>query len=185
MHAPDWQIYSAEGYRKYTDDAEFRRFIRATDGMPPERKALCLLLAYSGCRISEALSLRRGCVALGTVTLCTLKRRKRVYRTLHIPEALSRLLLDLPVDASHSDLVWTVNRSTGYRWIKRAMARARIEGTQACPRGLRHGLGMRAAGERVPAGIIQRWLGHARPSTTQAYLDASGFEERLFARRTF
>jgi integrase/recombinase XerD len=185
MYSNDWQIYGRDGSRKYTDLSEFRRFLRATEGMPPERKAFCFLIAYTGCRISEGLLLRRSCIGLGTVTLVTLKRRKLVFRTLQIPEALSRLLIDLPTHEGDDDRVWTINRSSAYRWTKSVFNRARIRGTQACPRGLRHGFGMRAASERVPAGLIQRWLGHAYPSTTQVYLDAVGIEERMFAARTF
>ena len=42
----------------------------------------------------------------------------------------------------------------------------------ACPKGLRHGFGIRAAGYNVPTNLIQRWMGHASPTTTAIYLDA-------------
>jgi integrase/recombinase XerD len=53
----------------------------------------------------------------------------------------------------------------------------------ACPKGLRRGFGMRAAGYSIPINLIQRWMGHASPVTTAIYLDAVGLEERNFASR--
>jgi integrase/recombinase XerD len=53
----------------------------------------------------------------------------------------------------------------------------------ACPKGLRHGFGIRAADRSVPTNLIQRWMGHASPTTTAIYLDAVGLEERQFASR--
>jgi integrase len=53
----------------------------------------------------------------------------------------------------------------------------------ACPKGLRHGFGIRAADRSVPANLIQRWMGHASSTTTAIYRDAVGLEERQFASR--
>ena len=63
------------------------------------------------------------------------------------------------------------------------MQAASIEGAMAMPKGLRHAYGIRAAVQKVPPNLIQRWLGHAKPDTTALYLDAVGNEEREFAKR--
>jgi integrase/recombinase XerD len=55
-------------------------------------------------------------------------------------------------------------------------------GRAACPRGLRHGFGVGSLQSGVPLNLVQRWLGHARISTTAIYADASGPEELAFAR---
>jgi integrase/recombinase XerD len=52
-----WQIHDAAGRRKYLSGDERTRLLRAADGLSPRRRALCHVIAYVGCRISEALAL--------------------------------------------------------------------------------------------------------------------------------
>ena len=61
--------------------------------------------------------------------------------------------------------------------MRELIHRARIEGTQACPRGLRHSFGA-AAG--VPLPTIAAVLGYADLSTTAIYTTAIGAEAREF-----
>jgi site-specific recombinase XerD len=63
------------------------------------------------------------------------------------------------------------------------MAMAGIKGKRACPRGLRHSFGVGGAQSGIPVTLLQRWLGHARLSTTAIYLDVLGPEEREIAAR--
>jgi integrase len=79
--------------------------------------------------------------------------------------------------------LWSMHRATAWRVVKATMQRAAITGPMACPKGLRHGFGICAAGHNVPTNLIQRWMGHARATTTAVYIDAVGFEERTFASR--
>lgn len=67
--------------------------------------------------------------------------------------------------------------------IKHVMILASISGPRACPRGLRHGFGVGGAQAGIPVTLLQRWLGHARLTTTAIYLDAAGPEERDIAAR--
>jgi site-specific recombinase XerD len=61
------------------------------------------------------------------------------------------------------------------------MHRAGIIGRQACPRGLRHSFAIGTLQALVPLNITQRWMGHARISTTAIYAAACGPEEFAFA----
>lgn len=183
MQARDWQVFDGEGRRKYVTEGEMGRFLAAVQALPPEGCAFCTLMAFTGCRISEALGVTRSQLGEGTITLRTLKRRKRVFRVLQVPPALIEQLLALPVQPGAADRLWTAHRSTAFRWVKRAMRMAGIAGTPASPKGLRHAFGIRAAAKQVPPNLIQRWLGHASPETTAIYLDAVGAEERQFAAR--
>ena len=61
------------------------------------------------------------------------------------------------------------------------MEAAGIHGRQACPRGLRHGFGVGILQSGVPLTLVQRWLGHARLTTTAIYAEVSGPEKRAFA----
>jgi len=74
------------------------------------------------------------------------------------------LLRRLPVGADGR--FWSMHRVTAWRVIKATMRRAGIAGPLACPKGLRHGFGIRAADRSVPTNLIQRWMGHASATTT-------------------
>ena len=182
-HAEDWQVYDEAGRRKYLTAGELTRFLEAADRCTPRMQAFCHVLAYTGCRISEALALTshqldRECMRL---TFKTLKRRRRVFRTVPIPPEVVHLLCLLsPTDDGR---FWSMHRATAWRGVKAAMMRAGITGPMACPKGLRHGFGIRAAGCSISTNLIQRWMGHASPVTTAIYLDAAGAEERQFASR--
>lgn len=181
--AGEWHVFDGCGQRKYVTAEERTRFLAAATRLSDEKFAFCAVLAYSGCRISEALELPRGCVHPGAITLRTLKRRKRSFRSVPVPEWLPTLLLRLPRHEAGGDRFWLADRSTAYRWVKRVMDDAGIDGRPAMPKGLRHGFGVRAASSDVPPNLIQRWLGHASPATTAIYLNVVGMEERRFAAR--
>jgi len=55
-----------------------------------------------------------------------------------------------------------------------------INGPQASPKGLRHGLGVASVPSvqaGIPLNMVKKWLGHAQLSTTAIYTDATGAEE--------
>jgi integrase/recombinase XerD len=85
-------------------------------------------------------------------------------------------------DTANSRL-WPWSRVTAWRCVKGAMLEAGVFGRPACPRGLRHGFGVGTLQASVPLNLVQRWMGHARISTTAIYADASGDEEAAFAAR--
>lgn len=179
----DWQIFDGEGQRKYVSQSERLRFLDSAEHAPLPIKTLCYLLVYTGCRISEALSLRRHHIDEDrhVVTFQTLKRRKLVFRSVPIPVMLTTMLLALCALGKAS--LWQMHRVTAWRWIKHVMRDARIIGPMATCKGLRHGFGIWAAMQSVPPNLIQRWMGHASPATTSIYMDAVGKEERRFAAR--
>lgn len=178
-----WQIHDAAGRRKYLSAAELARFLAIADRHAFRRRALLYLLAYTGCRVSEALALdiRQLDPERQTLTFRTLKRRRLSFRTVPVPGILVDMLEQL--QHTTTGLFWPVHRATAWRWVKLAMISADILGPMACPKGLRHGFGTRAAGKNVPLPLIQRWMGHAQPTTTAIYLDVVDDEERQFASR--
>lgn len=178
-----WQVHDETGRRKYLSTDERNRFLAAAAALAPAMQALCHVLAYAGCRVSEALALTTHQVDAEclTLTIKTLKRRRSAFRVVPVPQAAVEMLRTLPLDANGK--FWPVHRVTAWRVVKATMRRAGIAGPMACPKGLRHGFGIRAAGQNVPTNLIQRWMGHASPTTTAIYLDAVGVEERRFASR--
>lgn len=191
-HPNDFSLYAASGARKYLNAAERQRVLAAMHALPPERALFALTLAWTGARVSEVLALTAGSFQLerGVVAIQTLKRRRHMVREVPIPPELMAALdrhFDLPERQRHDALaharLWNWRRETAWRIIKKVMAVSGICGTPACPRGLRHGFGVGALQAGVPLNLVQRWLGHARISTTAIYAGACGPEERAFAAR--
>jgi len=180
-------MFDREGHRKYLNWPEREVFLavveRETD---PSRKAFCLTLFYTGCRISEALQLtvERIDVTEQALIFETLKRRKRgQYRSVPIPEPLLVLLRELAASHVTGQRLWPYSRTTAYRLIKEKMDQAGITGVKGTPKGLRHSFAIACISRNVPLTMVKKWLGHARLETTTIYLEIGGTEERELARR--
>jgi hypothetical protein len=145
------------------------------------------MLAATGCRISEALSLSETSIDFeaGQVVIRSMKKRNRkVFRTVPLPPTLLSMLQEgLKAGLLCRDRLWPWSRMTGYRRVREVMRAAKITGRHASPKGLRHAFGVCAIQSNVPLNLIQRWLGHADIKTTTIYTDAMGPEERQFAAR--
>jgi integrase len=180
-------MFDRQGSRKYLNGLERRAYLQAVRNEPDvRRRAFCLTLFYTGCRISEALNLTASRIDLRerTIVFETLKRRGRGYfRAVPIPDILTRLLRRLLHGLNPSDQIWTFSRATGYRLVKDYMAHAAIAGGMASPKGLRHAMAVACLAQKIPLPTVQRWLGHARLETTAIYLEVSGEEERALAER--
>lgn len=182
MPIGQWQVHDPTGRRKYVSAEERRRFLAAADQLAPDMQALAYVLTYTGCRISEALSLgpHRLELEAGALVFQTLKRRRLTFRRVPVPPWLLAMLRDLPIQG---DRYWPIHRATAWRCLKRVMLAAGIVGPMATCKGLRHAFGIHAAACGVPPNLIAKWLGHASLTTTAIYLDAVGEEEREFAAR--
>jgi integrase/recombinase XerD len=184
-------LYTPTGQRKYLTPAERARFIAAARRCPrAPLRTFCLTLAYTGCRISEALGLRIRAVEFGAgfIALRSLKRRKGavVIREVPVPADLMNEIESVhrPSDDASNRRLWSWSRSRAWQLVKLIMDDANITpGIHATPKGLRHGFGIHAIRSGVPLNLVQRWLGHARMETTAIYLQAMGLEEREIAAR--
>lgn len=178
-------LFDQAGQRKYLAGDEGRRFLEAAQNAGASTHALCRLLAFTGCRISEALALtpRHIDPPTGRVIYRTLKRRRLVYRAVPIPASLMADLLHLASGLPDDARLWGCCRQTAWRRIKQVMACAGIAGPHAVPKGLRHQFGIRAAERGIPIGLTGRWMGHANLRTTAIYQNAMGEEEHRLAQR--
>ena len=191
QHFLTGSLYTRQGGRKYLTPSERERFIAAAQAYPRQDVGLlCLTLAYTGCRISEALALRTSSIEAqdGFIALRSLKRRNRAVTIREVPVPpwlLDRLVAHSVTQTDESDCrLWPLSRSRAWTLVKSVMDEAQIlAGVHATPKGLRHGYGLHAIRSRVPINLVQRWLGHARLSTTALYLQAMGEEEREIASR--
>lgn len=187
------QLHDGAGRRKYLTADERRAFLAAAEKAPRQVRTLCLVLAFTGCRISEALELsaRRIDLDAGTIIFESLKkRRKGVYRTVPVPACVIDAL-DLvhgvreaqkSKDGGQARL-WSFSRTSAWRYVAKVLERAGVTGPQASPKGLRHSFGVQAVSSGVPLNMVQKWLGHAQLSTTAIYADAVGAEEQSIMHR--
>ena len=188
-------LFTSDGKRKYLTAEERERFLATAQEHPRgEVRSFCEVMAFTGCRISEALALTPSSVDLSAkgITFKTLKQREAVrYRTVPIPESLIDTL-DLvhairkarrSKSKAASAPLWTWKRNQAYKHIAAVMKKAGIKGPHATPKGLRHCFGVIAATETRNPRLVQKWLGHRDLNTTMIYMDAVGEQERELAER--
>jgi site-specific recombinase XerD len=185
-------LHSANGERKYLNRHERNRALASMVRLAPAHSLFALVLAWTGARVSEVLALTPQSFELesGLVSIMTLKRRgQRHARQVPIPPDLMRLLdryFSLRAlqanDSQRCKRLWPFCRMTAWRIVRRVMTCAGIIGKRACPRGLRHSFGVTTLGSGAPQTLVQRWMGHARLSTTAIYTNVCGPEEIAFAR---
>lgn len=182
-------LFDGRGNRKYLNRLERNAYFRAVKGEKDLlQRTFHLTLLYTGCRVSEGLSLTPQRIDTRGQKLVfeTMKRRKRgCFRSVPIPSSLIKLLQRLTEKKPPAKRVWPFSRTTAFRLIKDRMTEANISGAMASPKGLRHGFAIACIAGQVPLPKVQKWLGHARPETTAIYLDAMDEEERELARRTW
>jgi integrase/recombinase XerD len=186
-------LFGPSGNRKYLNAAERQRFIQAALRAPANIRLFCLMLGWSGARISEVLALTPASIDIGSgvASIQTLKRRKRgIVRQVPLPsdvlndlDNVFALTLAQRDPELAAERIWQWSRTTAWRRVKAIMAAAGIAGTPAMPKGLRHGFGVNAFQSNVPPHLVQRWLGHTSLRTTSIYGDVIGPEERAFAAR--
>jgi len=189
------ELFTSEGKRKYLTGDERERFlVAATRHHRGEVRTFCMVMAYTGCRISEALQLTADRVDLSarTLTFQTLKQRGNTrFRAIPVPDALLDAL-DLVHQVRKAQrkrsrgkdcLLWPWGRTQATKHIWTVMAQAEIVGPHASPKGLRHGFGVKAAADTRNPRLVQKWLGHQNLETTVIYMDAVGDEERDMAAR--
>ena len=190
--------YDKYGNRKYATDSERRRFIRAAYAQPSAAvRTFCLILTFSGARLSEVLELtpRRIDFEAGVIVVKCLKKHLEpgdppVFRPVPIPSSVLKELDTVhALKAAQQDperidgRVWPWCRTTAWKRVKEVLRAARITGVQASPKGLRHGFAVGALVAGVPDTTVMRWLGHARLETTMIYTNAVGAEAQIIARR--
>ena len=183
----DTELFTLGGNRKYLTADEQEKFIAAAnDQERAEVRTLCLTLAYTGCRISEALALDTSRVDLSdkSITFQTLKQRDKVrYRSVPCPDGLIDALelvhrIRKSQKSKRQASLWSWGRTQATKHVKAVMATAGIDGTHASPKGLRHGFGVRMAQKTRNPRLVQKLMGHTKLENTAIYMDLVGEEAR-------
>src|SRR5688572_26763918 len=106
-------MFDRAGNRKYLNRSERNAFLASViSDADPLRKAFCLTLFYTGCRLSEALNLKHGQIDLANRSLIfeTLKRRARgCFRAVPIPDDLLRLVIKITNETEPPN-IWPYSR---------------------------------------------------------------------------
>lgn len=186
MTRPAHSVYDREGRRKYLTRSEGKAFLKAAEQLSRQRQLFCLVIYYTGLRISEALALTSQNIdhAGGVIRVKTLKKRQHVdYRRIPVPLWLLEALLELRTESDAP--LWPFSRTTGWRTFKAVMTASKISGIHATTKGLRHAFGVRAALEKAPLTVIQYWMGHSDSATTAIYLAVMDEEARILMEPTW
>jgi integrase len=153
-----------------------------------------MFLAFTGCRISEALALTASRIDFraGVIVIESLKKRERgIYRPVPVPPALLASLdmvhnirqAQKRKDRGKNAYLWPWARNSAWRHVCTVMKAAGIKGPHASPKGLRHGYGIKALSSGVPLNVLKDVLGHAQLTTTMLYAEAMGEEKRQLIER--
>ena len=189
MNYPPMSLLGVCGARKYLTPKERSRFERVAKNADPHTRSLCLVLLWTGARISEVLSLKPSSIDMEekVITIeCLKKRKKGVFRQIPIPDQLILELnktFKLDKGNEQNNRLWYWSRRTASRRIKKIMVAANIAGLQACSKGIRHSFAIYSIMKGVPLVLLKKWMGHSYLQTTEIYLNFVGAEERSIAER--
>lgn len=187
------KIIDNKGQRLYLTESERESFLEASSKATREVRTFCMVLAYTGCRISEVLSLSGKSIDFGqkAIIVETLKKRtKGIYRAIPVPDTLLDTL-DMVHGLKEASkgkkglldvLLWNWSRMTAYRRVMEVLEFAGIpDGPHKSPKGLRHGFGVLAVTNGIPLNMVSKWMGHASLEVTSIYANALGEEQRAIA----
>ena len=188
-------LYDNHGNRLYLTGEERAAFLKAATKADHPTRLLCLVLHYSGCRVSEALALTPRRVDLSAQALrfqCLKKRgRQPVFRDVPVPpmpiDGLDMLfhIRETQRRGKRSEIdapLWSWSRVHAWRRVKSVMDKAEIpDGPAKNPKGLRHSYGVHGVQKKIPLNMLQKWFGHADMKTTAIYANALGEEESKLA----
>ncbi len=144
----------------------------------PQARVMMTLMWRAGLRVSEALAVRAADVRLdGTQPTLRVSHGKGGRpRMVPIHETLLPMLEGLRLYRDPSLPFVTANRSTVFRWVKKAVAVCVAAGTvpggeRIGPHTFRHSAARHWLASGIPINRVQRWLGHSRMQTTLIYLE--------------
>ncbi len=143
-------------------------------------------LLRTGARIDEALALRPADFNLNinTVSLITLKKRKRTTRVIplhpELKDAVMGYFLDNHIDTKNQDPLFPMKRQAVDLYMKKMQ---KDLGLRIHAHKFRHTFAVKAILSGTPLNVLQQWLGHSSIFTTSIYLDITGMDTSDFMKR--
>ena len=122
-------------------------------------------------------------LALNTINILTLKKKKKSYRTLPLhpglKEALMQYFLEFHIDTRSEDPLFQVRRQSVDEYLDK------IEGSvgfKVNAHKFRHTFAVKALLDGVPINVLQKWLAHSSLAMTTVYADVLGMDTSDFMR---
>ncbi len=121
------KLYDNNGHRLYLNKSEREAFRVAAQKAPLDLRTFCLLLYYTGCRISEALQITADRIDFADegFTFESLKKRKKgIYRFVPVPSTFLdtlNLVHELQERKQKKRYLWHWSRTTAWRRVKAIM----------------------------------------------------------------
>lgn len=190
----EMRLFDPDGNRLYLNSLEMEIFLQSAKEQNPKLRTLAETMAFTGCRISEALQLSTRSIERESnrIVFNSLKKRRGdVFRAVPVPHQLIDLLTIghnlIKKQKKEKDakiLLWSWSRQHAFELIRKVMIDAGIsEGKHRSPKGLRHAYGVNAISKGIPINMLQKWMGHADIKTTSIYANAIGKEEAHIANK--
>lgn len=179
---PDiWNELHAD--RKSLSSWQQHDLLQAAKQSDPVNEALCLLIYYTGCRLTESLYVRADhfCNLRSFIVLKTLKKKGHPWRAVPIPQELTEKLLAL--SKGPGNRLFPFSRWTARRRLKVIFEKAGVKGKLATSRSLRHTYDDRAL--NMPIKAKSTLLGHTPRINAKHYGDPLGYELTNQAAKTW
>ena len=176
------------GLPEYLEKAEVEALVAAAPNVDSE--VLMLIQWRAGLRISEALALEAADLSLGSDSPTLRVRQGKGNRDRIVPvhpELSAGLANHIRYRRLASGRLVTVHKSTAWRWVKAAAAKAMDSGTipvgrRVATHTLRHSAARHWLQAGVPINVVSFWLGHRSLQTTLVYLEILGDPTGLMSR---
>lgn len=174
--AKTYPLYSPEGQRRYLTVPERDKLLDAAYDSPPNHRTLCLVLAHTGCQLTEALNLTAAHIDLpaGAIFLGTKNVNWRGIpvpcehlHTIDVIHGIKRAQQG-PIKARSAKL-WPIDRTGASRWINQIFKQAKLTGLAASMRGLRYGFAVQCVHDGVPLDTLQTWMGYTTKDMTNIF----------------
>lgn len=178
---PTSRLFDEHGQRLFFNHQERAAFLKASTLDAGPMRTLCGLLHYTGCTLTEAITVTASQIDLSARTVIlqgTTPRRHDISRAVPLPDAFI-LLLDEVHGIGHvqscpeaNPLLWPHDRKTVREKVNRVILAAGIPaGPHAQPKGIRYGFLV----EAIRCGIIltraERWMGYSHTSEIGHYVE--------------
>jgi integrase/recombinase XerD len=172
---------SGNGQGKILTQDELKRLF--TEGLlTPRDRALFGICLFTGCRVSEALALKKTDIKSGTITFrkCTTKGKYKT-RIVDIPPALSAILADYQpkIGVMFPGMRGVTERLTRFmadKILRDACKRIGVEGVST--HSFRRTALTQMSNAGIPLRTIQEISGHSDLGTLQRYLEVTPEQKR-------
>ena len=122
-------------------------------------------------------------LTLNTLAILTLKKKKKLYRTLplhpDLKEAIMQYFLQFHIDTRSEDPLFQVRRQSVDEYLDKIEESVRFK---VNAHKFRHTFAVKALLDGVPINVLQRWLAHSSLAMTTVYGDVLGMDTSDFMR---